>query len=112
MRKLLAVLLLTPTLAMAEFYTGNTLLSKMRSTSLVDNSLALGYVLGVFDSNHSITHCPPANVTAGQVQDMIKQFLEQAPSVRNSTADVIIQAVLMEAWPCQSYKPRGKSIGT
>jgi hypothetical protein len=109
MRKLIATLLMVPSLAMAEFYTGNQLLTAMRSSSTVDKSIALGYVLGVFDSNQGITHCPPANVTAGQVHDMVKLFLEQAPSIRNSTADVIIQAVLMESWPCNN-NPRGKQI--
>jgi hypothetical protein len=109
MKKIIAILLCMPVMAMAEFCTGNTLLSKMKSASTVDQAMALGYVLGVHDANKSITHCSPQNITGGQVYDMVKLFLEQAPSVRNTSADLIILAVLMEAWPCQN-KPKGKSV--
>ena len=108
MKKLIAGLLFVPSLAMAEFYTGNTLLSKMQSKSSVDHGLALGYVLGVHDAQEGLTHCSPANITAGQVHDMVKQALEVLPSIRNETADIIVQAVLSAEWPCKD-KPKPRS---
>jgi hypothetical protein len=107
MKKYIAVLLMVPTMAMAEFYSGNILLSKMRSGNAVDKSLALGYVLGVYDSFLNINHCPPPNVTAGQIHDMVQQALVEIPSIRNNTADVIVQGVLAAEWPCASRGGRG-----
>jgi hypothetical protein len=109
MKKIIAILLCIPTIAMAEFYTGNQLLTKMRSSSTVERSLALGYILGVTDAHHGLTHCAPANVTAGQINDMVKQALEEIPSIRNNTADIIIQGVLAVEWPCKD-QPKGRAI--
>jgi hypothetical protein len=109
MKKIIAILLCVPTMVMAEFYTGNQLLTKMRSSNTVERSLALGYILGVTDAHHGLTHCAPANVTAGQINDMVKQTLEEIPSIRNNTADIIIQGVLSVEWPCNHGK-KGKAI--
>ena len=108
MKKFIAILLCLPTLAIAEFVTGNQLLSRMKSTSTIERAVAIGYVMGVADANQDITYCPPDNVTAGQAHDMVKQALEQIPSIRNQSADVIIQAVLGTEWPCKNNK--GKAI--
>jgi hypothetical protein len=107
MKKIIAILLCIPSLAMAEFYTGNQLLTKMRSTSTVDKAIALGYVMGVADAHQDLAYCPPENVSAGQVHDMVKQALEVIPNIRNESADIIVQAVLSAEWPCKNNpKPR------
>jgi hypothetical protein len=108
MRGLIAVLLFTPTLAMAEFYSGNILLSKMQSTSHVERSVAVGYIVGVYDTMKEIAFCPPPNVTVGQIHDMVKKALEEIPSIRNNTGDIIVQGVLGSEWPCN--RPKGKAI--
>jgi hypothetical protein len=109
MKKLIAILLCTPSLALAEFYSGNILLSKMQSTSSIDRSVAIGYVVGVYDTMKDVAFCPPANVTVGQIHDMVKQALEQIPSIRNNTGDIIVQGVLGAEWPCNHGK-KGKAI--
>lgn len=85
--------------AHAEFKDGNKLLSEMNGDfGLKMNSI--GYVTGVADSLMGITFCGPATITAGQVYDMTKQYLEQFPADRHNSADRIINHVLKAAWPC------------
>jgi hypothetical protein len=100
MKKLLVSLLFVPAVANAEFMSGNQLLSDMNGTSM-NQMLALGYIMGVADTFNTITVCPPANVTAGQVQDIVRQHLEANPSKRHFTADSLIKNKLEEIWPCR-----------
>lgn len=86
--------------AHAEFYDGNDLYGKLTADNSIDNMVGLGYIMGVFDSSRGVTHCPPDNVRAGQIRDMVRQHLEALPSVRNITADVQVRFVLQRAWPC------------
>lgn len=98
-QKLLLVAALLCGSAQAEFKDGNSLLSDMNSSSM-NQMNALGYVTGVADALMRITYCPPQSINAGQVYDMIKQYLEQFPANRHNTADRIIGHVLKSAWPC------------
>ena len=104
MKKLFAGLLMVPCMASAEFVSGNTLLDYMtkNDNTYVDRSVSLGYVMGVFDVGVHINHCPPSNVTTGQVSDIVKQYLQQNPSQRHKTADVLVMDVLKKTWPCSS----------
>lgn len=86
--------------ANAEFFTGNGLLNLLQSHEIIDRIHGLGYVQGVFDAYSNITICPPAGVTAGQVRDMIKNYLENNPAIRNKTADIIIRDAFKLVWPC------------
>ena len=87
-------------IAHAEFFTGNDLLTRMNSSDAYDRTLALGYVMGVFDAQRGADHCPPENVTSGQIRDMVKNHLEATPATRQFTADVQVRYVLNKAWPC------------
>lgn len=106
MKKLLIVFLLLPAIVCAEFMTGNNLLEKQRSTSVVENMVALGYVQGVFDATQTAVHCASGAITAGQVNDMVRQYLEMYPSIRHKTADVILTDLFKKTWPCAN---RGRS---
>lgn len=86
--------------AHAEFLDGNTLLQHLRASNVVDRAMALGYVQGVSDAGYTIAHCAPGNMTAGQLQDMVKAYLEATPSGRHQSADVIIMEMLRKAFPC------------
>lgn len=85
--------------AHAEFYSGNDLYSKLTGNTL-DRSIALGYVIGVSDALIRATHCAPKAVTAGQIQDMIRDYLDANPAVRHFSADSLISHVLKTTWPC------------
>jgi hypothetical protein len=93
--------------AHAEFYSGNELLAKMESDHIVDRSMALGYVIGVSDTGDGVTHCPPANITTGQVRDLVKGHLTRNPGSRHYSADSLITNLLRTTWPC---KPNGRGI--
>lgn len=99
MKKILAGLLFVPVIAHASFYTGNDLFSKMNGDSY-DKFVAAGYVMGVYDSLNKILFCAPANVTLGQVTDMVKQYLEVNPSRRHFSADSLMSDALRQVWPC------------
>lgn len=107
MKKLMLLTMLITSTAQAEFLTGNMLLQRMQSASNTENMVALGYVMGVFDTKHSVNHCPSSNVSTGQARDVVKQFLESYPSVRDHTADMLVQVALAAAWPCKDKKNGG-----
>lgn len=99
MKKFIAVLMLVPALANAEFMSGNSLLTDMNGSEM-KKMFAFGYVIGVADTFSNSTVCPPANITAGQVQDIIKKHLEDNPATRHYTADSLIRNKLEAVWPC------------
>lgn len=100
MRKFLAMLFFIPVVANAEFFTGNGLLSLLQSNNVAEKIQGIGYIQGVYDAHANVTVCAPANITAGQLNDMIKNYLENNPATRNRTADVIIRDALRGIWPC------------
>lgn len=91
---------LAATTASAEFINGNELLNRMNSELGYDRGVAIGYVMGAFDTGHGVVHCAPPTVSAGQVLDMVKQALINAPAVRHQSADAFVVYVLTKAWPC------------
>lgn len=109
MKRLLILAALLAGSAHAEFKTGNKLLSQING-DLADYANAVGYVTGVYDTLQSITHCPPGGVTAGQITDMVKNYLETNPEMRHNTADRIIGAVLKRAWPCAERGNSGRGV--
>ncbi len=95
----------------AFFKDGNKLLSELNNnpgTSLLP-AVGIGYIVGVTDALYGITHCPPENVTAGQIRDMVKNYLENTPAIRHLPANQIIVAVLRGVWPC-AEKPAGRQL--
>lgn len=101
MKHLIIATCLVASSAHAEFFDGNKLLSYMNNTeSVAYRSMAMGYVTGVFDALHGIMHCPPPNVTTGQVNDMVRNHLEINPSTRHVAADGLVTKALSAAWPC------------
>lgn len=92
----------------AEFKDGNRLLRDLRGDTM-DYVHALGYVTGVYDALQHVIHCPPQGVTAGQVGDMVKNFLEENPALRHQSADRHVVAVLRRAWPCADQR-RGNNL--
>jgi hypothetical protein len=100
MKKLTIIAALLCGTAHAEFFTGNDLLAKMNGGNSYDASMALGYVTGVFDTALGVDHCAPDRVTAGQARDIVRNYLEANPSVRQYSADIHTRIALGRAWPC------------
>lgn len=86
--------------ANAQFYSGNKLLSMLRGDTL-DYVNGLGYVLGVADAINGVAYCPPKGVTAGQLVEMVRGYLEATPQIRHFTAESIVTNVLRNAMPCK-----------
>lgn len=105
MKKFVAALMFVPMMAHAEFMNGNILLEKLRSASAVENMVALGYVQGVFDTTQHAIHCAPTSIIAGQINDLARQYLEQNPTIRNRTADMILSDLFKKTWPCANRNP-------
>ena len=89
--------------AHAEFMTGNKLLANMQG-STSDQIYAIGYVIGVADAVRGVSYCPPETVSAGQLSDMVKNFMINTPSIRHFAGDVIVNHVLKSTWPCAERK--------
>lgn len=105
-------MLAAASMAKAEFFTGNDLLMELdRPRDSSGHRLAMGYIAGVFDSKQGVDHCPPANVTLGQVRDVVHQWLIQVPKHRHHTGDVLVGIVLSVTWPCPTEQKRQKGNG-
>ena len=108
MKKLILVLVLVAGTAQAgTFWDGNKLLSKLRGET-IEQMQALGYIMGAADAMDTVVVCAPLNATAGQMQDMVKNYLDNYPAVRHLAADSIISVVLGRVWPCD--KKKGQSL--
>ena len=103
------IFLLAATSVQAEFMDGNTLLADMNGSQMRQAS-SIGYVMGVADTLHSVSFCPPQQATAGQVHDMVKQYLVENPSQRHHTGDTIVKHVLSRTWPCRQTQQRGSGV--
>ena len=107
MKKLIAIAALMCGAAHAEFFSGNDLLAKMNGGNSYDVSLALGYVMGVFDTTVGVDHCSPERVTSGQARDVVRNYLEANPSMRQYSADIHVRVALGRAWPCPQKQGTG-----
>ena len=63
-----------------------------------------GYVVGVVDAYDYILFCPPRNVRAGQVLDIVFKYLQNHPEIRNWPANRIVVKAIAEIWPCRSRR--------
>lgn len=107
MRRALILALLLAGTAHAEFKDGNGLLADLQSEYVENRMYGMGYIIGVADMGRGFVNCMPANATAGQLRDMVKNYLENTPAERHQTADIIVNRVLKAVWPCAK---RGNSL--
>ena len=107
MRKILTAALLVCGSAHAQFFTGNDLLTRLNADNSIDRTLAMGFIMGVYDSSLLLEHCPPSNVTAGQVRDMVAKDLYNGAAARHLPAAAFVAYTLSAAWPCAK---KGKGV--
>lgn len=94
------ILAVFSTAAQAEFQDGNKLLSNLKDSAYFSQGYAMGYIAGIADMGLGVVHCAPANVTAGQLNDMVKNYLENTPAERHLSGDILVNRVLKTVWPC------------
>lgn len=87
--------------AQAQFVTGNSLLSSLKSDSPGERIWALGYITGTLDVADGDVFCLPSGVEVGQMRDMVQYFLENKPAVRHHNAAALVGYLLEEAYPCK-----------
>ena len=104
MKKLFCLIALTALPVRAEFYSGNEILQRMQSESLVEQVIAIGFVGGVADAFDMIMFCPPTGATVGQARDIARRYLLLNPAKRHRAAAGLVVDALMEAWPCEKKK--------
>lgn len=110
-QKLAALALCAASLtAHAEFIDGNTLLSDLQSDASTARMAGLGYILGVTDAYRGATICMPSNVTAGQLVDMMRAWLQSNPAQRHRTGDTLVNYVLSTTWPCPKKQRNGSDV--
>lgn len=93
-------------------YTGNEMLDDLRSRVPARELNAHRYIQGVVDmeviergaeKRRPYSHkyaCVPADVTAGQVLDLVRIELEQNPASRHHGAVFFVLGGLLKAYPC------------
>ena len=94
-------------MAHAEFNDGNQLLSKLKDSSYFNHGYGMGYIAGIADMGVGVVHCAPPNVTAGQLNDMVRNYLDNTPADRHLSGDTIVNKVLKTVWPCSK---RGSAL--
>jgi hypothetical protein len=97
--------------AAAVLFDGNELLRKLQSTNPVDRAAAVGYVASISDTNEAFFvtnavgpfHCfvVPAGVTADQLGDIARGWLEKHPAVRSENAISLVSRALGDSYPCK-----------
>lgn len=107
--------------ARAEYVSGNNLLdwcSTARSSQLYyqDSSSCREFVVGVHDGveaamtlvsryaeleNPIEVLCVPSGVTAGQLAEIVTNYLRANPENRHESANYLVILALMEAYPCR-----------
>ena len=107
MKKLLVALLMVPAIARAEFWSGNDLYAKLGSAEVTDRIQGLGYVMGIYDAQVHVIFCPPTEqgINAGQVKDMVYQYLNVYPGQRHRQAYALVSETFRAVWPCQNKNP-------
>lgn len=99
-----AVLTLLSAPAHADFKSGNELLDHTNVDNYYNKGNAMGYIMGVVDAYSSIYICPPATITGGQVQDIVKSYLAQNPATRHEGASILVFRAMVEFFPCKKAK--------
>lgn len=109
-KKLVFITILSmPIASLANFravQTGNDLLYDIQQGKSGDNSAAIyttGYLRGISDFQSMIRLiCLPDGVDMSQTVDIVQDFLEKNPTIRNQESDLLSARALSQAFPCKN----------
>lgn len=93
------------------FYSGNELLRDCGDEGYYLQGFCFGYIVGVFDDtsalsiygDNAVHPCAPPNVQAGQILDIVKQWLAYNPDKRHLSAALIVRTATIEAFGACQY---------
>lgn len=75
--------------------------------STEERTIAMQYINGVVDGIYQAEAiaqreflCPPANVTIGQMRDVVRKHLDSYPATRHLLSGSLVYVALSSAWPC------------
>jgi hypothetical protein len=91
--------------AASSFMDGNKLLAYCRGNAS-DQALCIGYIEGVSDyrvlfrEQSGSPPCPPSKVSAGQVRDVVLNWLIANPADRNIETALLAITAIDAAWHC------------
>lgn len=72
------------------------------SQNVVDSALCGGYVRGVLDATRdTLNICPSDDITASQVNLVVKKYLSEHPERLHLRGDMLIHEALNKAFPCK-----------
>lgn len=100
-----AVMISIPMIANAAFISGNQLFQRINGDGY-DKTFAIGFITGVHDAYEDDTICTGQHVTAGQLRDVVKKYLEDNPASRDIAAVVLVLVALGSAFPCNKKGKR------
>lgn len=92
------------------FVNGNTLLSRLQSSSPTERSFGIGYVAAVADAFDGDTFCLPPGVNIRQMADLTQRMIESRPESRHLSGAAFTAAALMQAFPCGERKQKRGSL--
>jgi len=81
------------------FKDGNSLYASMTSKNVHEKEYALGYVIGVADTNSGVLYNLPNSITAGQISDVVEKYLENYPEKRHYLASSLVEDALIKVFP-------------
>jgi len=89
----------------ADYINGNQLLEKCTSSSFERKLFCLGYIEAISDAMQHQTingfkGCVSTEIAAGQLQDVVVDFLRQHAADRHLAAESMVARAVSEAFPC------------
>ena len=91
------------------FMNGNELYQECTGSSYILREHCIGYLEGVTDAEVTMRevigtppNCLPLGVDATQIRDVVVQYLEDHPAIRNDLASDLAATAMAVAWPCSA----------
>ena len=102
MKKIILFILLTvSTNVFSAYYTGENLITDIRSSSSIDRMVAMGYIYGVVDVYFTSCQIIFAGVSGNQLVQITKNYLEKHPENWNYTGESEVYLAISEKYPCK-----------
>ncbi|HHL2713068.1 TPA: Rap1a/Tai family immunity protein [Yersinia enterocolitica] len=113
MKKVIVLFLLLVNIpAQAAFVSGNDILDWLDSSNRVNNGsrtpkdlqkddLLSGYIRGIADMGKYDYFCPDAEVTAGQLINIVQKYINENPKESHKSGALLSTTALKNAFPCK-----------